>query len=145
MPISGFNIGREIAVDIVHPSLGVLNFSLITSYNARPMRRRLESLPITNGGKAIYRETYHGWEGTFEIDRADSSFDALNQLLEDNYYGGLPELYAMITETITNPDGTIDTYRLKNVILEPEDHGTWRGEEKVTQRLGFVASYRERV
>jgi hypothetical protein len=145
MPISGFNIGKETALDIIHPLFGIINFGLLTNFNSRPITRLLESLPITNGGESVYRDVFHGWEGTFEVDRTDSTLDALTDILESNYRNGQPETYAMITETITNPDGSIDQYRYKNVVLIPEDHGAWRGEEKVMQRLGFRASRRERA
>lgn len=145
MPIQGFNIGKEAAIDFVHPAIGVLSFGLATSFETRPIRRRLQSIPITNNGEPVYREIFEGWEGTLEIDRTDSTMDALVQLLEDNYFSGRQETYLMITETITNPDGTIDAYRYKNVVLEPESQGRWSGEEKVSQRMGWVCSRRERV
>lgn len=145
MPITGFNIGKETSLDLVHPTVGVINFGLLTSFNSRPIRNRLTSTPITNGGKSVFRNVFTGWEGSFEVDRADSVVDTLFQLLEDNFYAGLQETYFMITETIRNPDGSVDEYRYKNVVLEPEDHGTWRSEDKIQQRFGFVATQRQRA
>lgn len=145
MPIVGFNIGKEVSLDLIHPSVGVVNFGLLTSFNSRPLRNRLSSMPITNGGKSVFRNVFTGWEGSFEIDRSDSIVDALFQLLEDNFYAGNPETYFMITETIKNPDGSIDEYRFKNVVLEPEDAGTWKSEDKVAQKFGFVATQRQRA
>ena len=142
MPVTGFNIGKEAALDLVHPLLGVIPIALLTSFNAKQMKARLESKPITNGGRAVYRMIYHGWEGTFELDRTDSIIDDLFTNLEANYYAGVPETYFIITQTITNPDGSTDTFRYINTILEPDDPGTWKGEEKVTQKFMFIASQR---
>jgi hypothetical protein len=143
--ISGFNIGKEVSLDLVHPTIGIIPLGLVTSFESRPLKSRLNSIPITNGGKAIYRNIYTGWEGTFDIDRSNGIVDALIQLLEDGYYGGQPETYFLLTETIRNPDTSVDEFRYKNVVLEPESHGTWKTEEKVTQKLAWVATLRERV
>ena len=143
--ISGFNIGKEVSLDLVHPTIGIIPLGLVTAFTARPLKSRLSSIPITDAGLAVYRNIFMGWEGSFDVDRSNSVMDALFQLLEDNYYGGQPETYFMLTETIRNPDTSVDEYRYINVVLEPEDHGNWRTEEKVTQRLSWVSARRERV
>ena len=145
MPIKGFNIGKEASVVIVHPDFGPITFGLLTSFSAKPMNTRLTSTPITNGGKSIHRVVPTGWEGSFEIDRSDGVVDAIFQLLEDNYYGGKSETYVLIAEVITNPDGSIDEYRFKNCVLVPSEHGTFKADEKVTQRFDFIATNRERA
>lgn len=145
MPISGFNIGKEVSLDLVHPTLGIVPIGLVTNFEARPMVSRLQSIPITNGGKSIHRMVYTGWEGTFEADRANGVLDALFQLLEDNFYGGQAETYFLLTETIRNPDSSIDEFRFVQVVLQPETHGSWQAEQKVTQRFTYVATNRERA
>lgn len=142
MPVTGFNIGKEASLDLVHPRAGVIPIALLTSFNAKPMKTRLESKPITNGGRPVYRMTYQGWEGNFEYDRTDEVVDLVFQELETNYYSGLPETYFMITQTVRNPDGSIGDWRYVNCILEPNDPGTYKGEEKVTGSFGFVAQER---
>lgn len=145
MGVSGFNIGKDLSLDLVHPTQGVIPIALITSFNARALKTRLTSKPITNGGRTVNRVTYQGWEGTCELDRTDGVIDILTNLLETNYFAGLPETYFMITETIRNPDGSVDQFRYTNVVFEPDDMGTFRGEEKVSQRFMFVASQRVKV
>mgnify|MGYP003386510864 CR=1 FL=1 len=146
MPIvAGFNIGKEVSLDLVHPTLGIIPFGLLMNFTSRPMKNRLQSTPITNGGKSIFRIVYTGWEGAFEIDRSNGVPDALMALLEANFYGGQPETYFLITETISNPDSSIDEYRFRNAVIEPEDAGSWKAEEKVTIKLAFAASIREKV
>lgn len=145
MAVTGFNIGKDASIDLVHPDQGVIPIALMTSFNPRPLKTRLKSAPITNGGRNVYRVTYQGWEGTVELDRTDGVVDILTNLLETNYFAGLPETYFMITETVRNPDGSVDQFRYTNVVFEPEDMGTFRGEEKVSQRFMFVASQRLKV
>src|SRR5438552_11753839 len=127
MPIQSFSIGKDVALDLVHPTLGIVSFGLLTGFNPRVLTTRLISAPITNSGRRVYRIIYDGWEGTFDVDRADGTVDALFDLLESAYFAGAPETYFMITETIKNIDGTIDEFRYRNVVIVPEDGGNWRG------------------
>lgn len=145
MPIEGFNIGKEVSLDLVHAELGVISFGLVTSFQSKPRQQQLTSTPITNSGVPVHRTTFGGWEGSFEIDRANGVLDTLFQYLEDRYFAGNGESYFVLTETITNPDTSIEEYRYVGVVITYDDHGTWRAEDKVTQRFSFLASKRERV
>lgn len=145
MIAGGFNIGKEASLDLVHPKLGIIPFGLLTNFSSRPLKNRLQSTPITNGGRSQFRIVYFGWEGAFEIDRSDGIPDALIALLEENFYNGEPETYFMITETISNPDGSIDQYRFRGVVIEPEDAGNWKADEKVMIKLNFAATLRQKV
>lgn len=139
---SGFNIGKDVTLDLIHPNQGPIPFGLITSFTSKTIGTRLESRPITNNGKAIYRRIYHGWEGTFELDRENGLLDLLVAALEEGYYAGDPETYFMITETINNPDKTQEQFRYVGVVLEPDDQGTYQGETKVSQRFSWVCTER---
>lgn len=145
MPIKGFNIGKEASIVVMHPDVGAISFGLLTSFTPKPITQQLSSIPITNGGKPVHRVVWQGWEGSLEIDRSDNVVDVLFQLLEDNFFAGKPETYVMITQTISNPDGSIDEYRYKNCVIKPAEQGTWKGDDKVTQRFDFVATNRERA
>lgn len=145
MALDTFNIGKDGSFDLVHPTLGIIPLGLLTRLDVRPLTTRLMSAPITNAGKRVYRVLYDGWEGTFEVDRTNGIIDALIQLLEDSYFAGAPETYFLITQTIRNPDASIDEFRYKSTVIQPESGGTWAGEEKVSERFSFVSSQRERV
>lgn len=145
MPITGFSIGKDTSLVVMHPEFGAMGFALLTNFMAKPVTNRLTSVPITNGGKPTHRQIYQGYEGSFEVDRSDALVDTLFQNLEDNHYAGKPETYFMINQTITNPDGSVSEFRFLNCVLALEDSGSWKADEKVTQRFTFAASHREQV
>lgn len=145
MPVAGFNVGKETNLEVVHPTLGPIPLGLVQSFESRPVTQMLKSIPITNGGKSISRVVYTGWEGNFEMDRANGVLDTLFAVLEETYYGGGPETYFLLSEIIRNPDGTIEEYRYINVVVQPETHGQWKAEDKVTQRFNFAATLREKA
>ena len=140
-----FNIGKEQTVVLTHPNLGPMVFALLTGFESRPRTTSATSTPITNNGESVHRTIYQGWEGSFEMDRTDNLVDAVIDYLESRYYAGEQESYFLITQTIRNPDGTVSDYRYRNVVLTPDTPGTWRGDEKVSQRITFMASRREAV
>lgn len=144
MGVSSFNIGKDASLDLVHPKYGIIGLGLVTSFESNPMTTRLESKPITGGGLNYFRNVFGGWEGSFDIDRSNDIVDALVDILESNYYAGNPETYFQLTQTINNPDGGIVEYMFKNLVVIPQSAGTWAGEAKVTEKLSWVCSRRER-
>jgi hypothetical protein len=50
-----------------------------------------------------------------------------------------------ITETITEVDGSISQWRYEGVMFAMPEHGNWKGDAKVSQRLEWCASFRKLV
>lgn len=142
MPLNGFSVGRDVSLDIITPS-GPIRFNLITKFAAK--------MDITDkkikGLDGITRHTRFpdGWTGSFEIERMDSTADDYFAQIEDNYYQGLNEQPATITETISEPNGSITQYRYMNVLLKYEDAGDWAGDSTVKQKISFVSARRLKV
>jgi len=142
MPINGFSVGRDVALDIVGAS-GPLRFSLITKFTSKPTTKD----QTVKGLDGITRPVrfFDGWTGGFDIERQDSTVDDYFSGLEANYYAGINEGSVTITETITEVSGSITQYRYLGVLLKLEDAGDWAGDATVKQKLSFVASRRVKV
>ncbi len=142
MSINGFSVGRDIALTIVTGS-GPLNLNLITAFKSKQESQETK----VKGLDGITRHVrfYDGWSGSFSIERADSTVDDYFSQLEANYYAGIGEQAATITETIQEVSGAITQYRYLNVLLKYEDAGEWKGDSTVKQTLGFVSAQRVKV
>jgi hypothetical protein len=142
MPINGFSVGRDITLNIVGPT-GPLNFSLITKFSSKPdvSDNKIKGLD----GVTRHVRFPEGWTGSFEVERTNGALDAYFAALEEGFYTGQNELTGTITETISEPDGSLSQYRFEGVLLKLDDAGSWEGSKTVTQKVSFVASKRKKV
>ncbi len=139
MPINQLNIGRDVSVDINLPN-GPVRFSNVTDFNPKQITKRQESQGID--GISRYQEIPAGWEGSIEIDRANSNVDLAISYLEGLYFAGVNVPPSTINQTITEPAGGITQWRFWGVQFKLDDQGSWKGDSKVTQKLSWVASGR---
>lgn len=142
MPVSGFTIGRDVAIDIVMPQ-GPVRFSLETGFEAKPIQTGIESKGLD--GTDRFGTIPSGWQGTLDIDRANVNLDAAFDYLETLYYSGANVPTSTITETITEPSGSLSIWQFVGVAFQYEEHGSFQGDAKVTQKLSWKASRRVRL
>ena len=142
MPVNSFTVGRDVALTIVTPS-GPLNLALITSFQAAPSYADVKVKGID--GITRHARFHDGWGGSLMIERQDSTVDDYFAQLEANYYAGVNEQPATITETITEASGAVSQYRYLQVLLKLDDAGTFAGDSTVKQKLSFVAARRVKV
>jgi hypothetical protein len=137
MPMNGFTVGRDVSLSIV-TSAGPLRLSLLTGFNAKPSvtENRVKGLD----GITRFLRFPDGWSGSFMIERQDSTVDDYFAKLESNYYAGINEQPCTITETITEPNGSVTQYRYTGVLLKLDDAGNYQGDATVKQSLSFVAA-----
>ena len=137
MPMNGFSVGRDVSLSIV-TAAGPLRLSLITGFSAKPntAETRVKGLD----GITRYLRFPDGWAGSFDVERQDSTVDDYFAQLEANYFAGINEQPATITETITEPSGAVTQYRYIGVLLKLDDAGTYQGDATVKQKLSFVAN-----
>lgn len=142
MPINGFSVGRDVTLTIVTAS-GPLNLSLVTGFQSAPTIAEVK----VKGLDGITRHVRmpDGWTGSFNVERQDSTVDDYFAQLEANYYAGINEQPATITETITEVNGSVSQYRYLNVLLKLDDAGSWAGDQTVKQKLSFVAARRNKI
>ncbi|CAB3784327.1 hypothetical protein [Pararobbsia alpina] len=144
MGINSFNVGRDGAqVTVFDSSVGQVTINGITSFESKPGMVKLKSVDIN--GRIKHRPVPDGHSGTFEIDRQDASFDAYFADAEASYYAQLPPTAVIITQTINELDGSVSQFQFLDVALYPEDSGTYKGQDKVTQRFTFDAGTRIKI
>lgn len=142
MPLNGFSVGRDVALNITTPA-GPIALSLITEFKSK--------MDITDKKvKGLDGLTRHvrfpdGWTGTFTLQRQDSTADDYFAGIESNYYAGLNETPCTILETVSEVNGSISQYRYEGVLLRYEEAGDWKGDDTVMQSIGFVAARRLKV
>ena len=139
MPLNGYTIGRDITLTIVTAS-GPLSLNQITGFQSKQdtLEQKIKGLD----GITRYLRFYDAWSGSFTLERQDSTLDDYFSQLESNYYAGLSELGASLTETIQEVSGAITRYRYLQLLLKYDDAGEYRGDKSVMQRLSFIASRR---
>lgn len=142
MPVSGFTIGRDVSIDINMPQ-GPVRFSNITEFAAQQISTGIESKGLD--GTDRFGEIPSGWQGTVTIDRANANLDRAIAFLEGLYYAGQNVPTSVITETITEPDGSVTQWQYVGVAIKFDDHGTYQGDAKVTQKFTWKASKRNEI
>lgn len=142
MPVQGFTIGKDAAVDFNLPQ-GPVRFSNVTNFTAHPIQTDIESKG--QDGTDYFGTIPSGWQGTVDIDRFNANMDIAFDYLETLYYSGQPVPNGSIQETITEPDGSITVWKFIRVAFKYEDHGSYAGDQKVSQRMSWKASRRVRL
>lgn len=142
MPMNSYSVGRDVSLVIVGAN-GPLAFSQITGFQSKPdiTDKKVKGLD----GVTRHLRFPDGWSGTFDIERQDSTLDDYFAQVEANYYAGVNEQPVSITQTIREVNGSITQYRYMNVLLTPDDAGSWKGDDSVKQKLKFVAERRIKV
>jgi len=142
MPQNGFNVGRDVSLDIISPN-GPLDFGLITNFH--PKQEVVEKMIKGIDGISRPVRFYNGWTGTIDLERRGSDVDTYFALSEQNYYDGVDDGSCTITETIVDPDGSVAQFRYVGVVLKYDDAGARAGDNTIQQKLSFMASRRIKV
>lgn len=142
MPLNSFSVGRDVTLTIVTAS-GPLNLNLITGFQSSPEMGEVKVKGLD--GITRHARFFDGWRGRFNVERADSTVDDYFAQLEANYYAGVNEQPAQITETITEVSGAVSQFRYLNVLLKLDDAGNWAGDQTVKQTISFVAAQRQKI
>jgi hypothetical protein len=143
MPQGQFNLGRDIGLTIFTPQAGPLTLNTIKSFKSKS-DDNVQKIILINGITDHLR-FFQGWSGSFDIERANAVLDQYFALLESNYFLGIPEAAASITETIQEVNGTVSQYRYPGVILSFSDAGDYTGDKSVSQSLSFVSRRRIQI
>lgn len=142
MPISGYSIGRDIALDVMTAN-GALRFDKIMKFTKKPKIATQEIVPLN--GQTDELQWPKGWTGTITIERTGSTADDWQAQWEDDYFNGVNRDPATITETITEPNGSTSVYRYENVQLHLSNAGDASGEKTIEQEFTWTARRRKKV
>ncbi len=139
MPLNGFSIGHDVAVDVTDPVTGqIVSWPAATGFNSEPNTKQIVSEPLNS--PPLYAELPTGWKGSIEFDRRDSSIDDFFARNEALYWNGSNLLTGTITETITEQNGTLSQYRYEKVAFKLAQKGQWKAQDKVSMKIDWVAS-----
>lgn len=139
MPVNGYTVGRDVVVDIIGPA-GPLRFSVRTGFSAKA---NMKSQTVDRADGIIdHLEMPGGWTGTFDFERAGAQIDDYFAETEAAFYRGENLRNGSITETITEPDGSISQYRYQGVAMKYDDAGEKGGTATVKQKISWSASRR---
>lgn len=138
-----FNIGKDVAIDVVLKSGRHLRISNVTDFDAKPKTKKINSLGIDGVNRSgVIPE---GYSLTITLDRANREVDDWWADYEEAYYGGDVVQNVLITQTIKEGDGSISQWRFEGVALNLDDLGNWKSDSYVKQKLTGEAAFRRRV
>ncbi len=141
MPINGQSIGKDVSFVIVFQGQKVaIPANAVTGFEPKP-RTSTENRQGLDGGvrDAVYP---NGWEGTIDVDRLDPTVENFWAQIEDQYYSGQNVGTGTISETETNPDGSISKWRYKPVVFRLDTVGERKPDSVIKQRLSWFAGRR---
>lgn len=142
MPVNEFSVGRDIVLDIVAPD-GPKRFDLVVGWNAKQETNDLRVKGLDGHVRHMYLPD--GWSGTMEFERKNSELDKFFANLEDSYYQGENLGTMSITETVSEPDGTVSQFRYEGCQMKLDDSGDWRGDQSIRLRVSWMAARRKKI
>lgn len=140
MPQAGINIGSDYRFDI-YTATGLLTLPTLLRFNKKKITTKLTVKPLNTLPIHLSFEE-GGWEGSFEVSRADSTLDDYFASREAAYYAGQAIASGFIQETIREVNASTSTYQLQGVVLYFDDAGDAEAEKNVIQKVSFLASTR---
>lgn len=141
MPVNNMSIGKDVSVVII-TSTGSLNIpaAAITNFGVQPVTEQESRIGMDGVTRPLVVPT--AWKGSFDVDRMNSSVEDWWASVEAAYFAGQNINSGTITETISNPDGSISQYRYTGVMFDLQDLGSREPTKVIKQKLSFVASRR---
>lgn len=143
---NSFNIGRDMSFSIVVNGQAFNFLGLVTDYNRKALSHLHEVIPANNDGIPVRRVTFSGYEYEMHLTRQDATVDLLVDALEQNYFQGSAPPVVSATETIRNPNQSVDQWQLTGGTILPESLGSFKGADPVNDvSLRVVFSQRNYV
>lgn len=142
MPVGPFTTGNDISL-VIKLSSGNLTLNGLTSFTKKMSNTKISSKTINGVRKT--GTIPDGWQGSFKLDRVDSSVDDFFAAFEASYFDGDNQPSGTIYETIREATGAITKWRYEDVTLSFDDAGDFSGDKRVEQTISFEASRRIKV
>lgn len=143
MPAQGFNIGKDVSIDIVTAAGGVIRGKVRTGFTVKQLTNALKVDALD--GNILFDDIPAGWDGTLDLDRGDSTWDDYFAAREEDYYNGVQRDTITLTQTITEVSGATTQYRFSGVSLKFDDAGSWMADKTVPQKVSWKANRRRKI
>lgn len=142
MSYTAFSIGRDTQLVVIGPS-GRVDLEHVTSFESRQLTQSVRVGRLD--GTQLGTELPKGWEGSFELERGNSTVEDFIASSEQTYYGGGSFTASTMYQYINETDGSTSTYQFENVTFKLANAGTWKGDSSVRQKLEFFSARRRRI
>jgi hypothetical protein len=143
MPMNGYNVGRDVTIDIFGSFGAVERFAKVTGFDSKQKTHSI--MIVTMDGNVDHLELPNGWTGKVDVERGDPEMDDYFASLESAYYNGQNIRSANITETITEVDGSISQYRYTGVMFKLDEAGNKSGDKSIKMSASWSASRRQKI
>ena len=145
MPVNAagsFNVGRDYSFVFTINGQTITIPNVLVLEVSRKIRAQMhEIIPLNNDGKPVFRTTYQGYEYDIHLARQNGQMDVLIDALAQNYYQGLVPPTVSLSETVRNPDQSVDQTMLLAGTIVPESLGAFKSGDPVndiTLKLYFA-------
>lgn len=142
MALTTFSVGRDTQVVVMGPT-GRVDMNHVTAFESRQLTSPVRVSRMD--GTQLGAELPKGWEGSFEVERGDSTLDDFISTLEQAYYNGTGTASGTLYQYVTETDGSVSTYQFDGVVFKLAHAGTWKGDSSVKQKLEFYATRKRRI
>lgn len=142
MALTSFSVGKDTQVVVMGPN-GRVDLAHVTAFESRQLTQSVRVSRID--GVHLGAELPRGWEGSFEVDRGNSTLDDFISWWEQQHYNGAMPAACTMYQYVTETDGSVSTYQYDGTVFRLANAGTWKGDAAVKQKLEFYASRRRRV
>ena len=142
MALTTFSVGRDTQVVVMGPT-GRVDMNHVTAFESRQLTSPVRVSRMD--GTQLGAELPKGWEGSFEVERGDSTLDDFISTLEQAYYNGTGTGSGTLYQYVTETDGSVSTYQFDGVVFKLAHAGTWKGDSSVKQKLEFYATRKRRI
>ncbi|HKM64184.1 MAG TPA: hypothetical protein VJY39_17010 [Acidisphaera sp.] len=140
--ITTFNIGRDSQLVVLGP-YGQIDLEHVTGFESRQITASIRVNKMD--GTQIGAELPKGWEGSFELERGNSTADDFIAQAEAAFYNGSFVPAGAMYQYVNETDGSVSTYQYNSVVFKLANAGAWRGDASVKQKLEFFATTRQRL
>jgi hypothetical protein len=140
-----FNLGRDVSVQVTVGGNVISQFGFHTDTHFRPQWTEAKVRPTNNGGVYVVRPIFGGYEVEIQFARVNGVADNLMQYLEDNFKAGGADPTVTMQETVNNDDGSMDQYVYINGAILPQDAGSFKGVDEVSETIKFFFPERTAV
>lgn len=139
-----FNTGHDIAIEVIDAVSGAaLDIPILTGWDKKQRTETVRSRPLN--AAPIQEEDPDGWEGTFELDRANADADAWVASREVDFYAGRTVRQFSILETIQEVDGSYTQWRYQGCSAKLSEGGKAERGKTVQMKFDWFAGRRIRA
>jgi hypothetical protein len=135
MPMNGMQIGSDLTLTVVDSVMGLQTFANITMVDVKQQTKNLRSVPLS--GPPLEAEVPDGWNIEIAIDAGNSALLDYVLANEATFYAGGDVGTITGSATIIFPNGVSRLVRFTGGAIKLTDGGSFKGQEKVSQRASI--------